>query len=186
MPTPRKERRFRAYFWPIDVSGKAGPSHYLEALRGCGEANSAAGTGHRTDCSFKVFMADRVNPVRVLSGDGAVMNVLSNDESAGRQGIEAVLRLATDELCVDVRAPSRSAVFRYGQHVSAVERVFTRHNPLVSKSSRFSRTVRMTSRRTVGRSSGSSPASTVDLEPSPAACRSTRTSSGTSSARSSR
>src|SRR5882724_9168716 len=30
---------------------------------------------------------------------------------AGRQGIEAVLRLATDELCVDVRAPSRSAVF---------------------------------------------------------------------------
>src|SRR2546426_1080367 len=32
---------------------------------------------------------------------------------------------------VDVRAPSRSAVFRYGQHVSAVERVFTRHNPLV-------------------------------------------------------
>src|SRR5207245_3903553 len=24
-----------------------------------------------------------------------------------------------------------SAVFRYGQHVSAVERVFTRHNPLV-------------------------------------------------------
>jgi hypothetical protein len=28
-------------------------------------------------------------------------------------------------------APSRSAVFRYGQHVSSVERVFTRHNPLV-------------------------------------------------------
>src|SRR5437879_1033317 len=133
MPKPRKERRFRAYFWAIDVSGKAGPSHYLGALRGCGEANSAAGTGHRTDCSFKVFMADRVNPVRVLSGDGAVMNVLSNDESAGRQGIEAVLRLATDELCVDVRAPSRSAVFRYGQHVSAVERVFTRHNPLVPR-----------------------------------------------------
>src|SRR2546427_8748106 len=138
MPKPRKERRFRAYFWAIDVSGKAGPSHYLEALRGCGEANSAAGTGHRTDCSFKVFMADRVNPVRVLSSDGAVMNVLSNNESAGRQGIEAVLRLATDELCVDVRAPSRSAVFRYGQHVSAVERVFTRHNPLVSRSGRLS------------------------------------------------
>jgi len=73
MPKPRNERRFRAYFWAIDVSGKAGPSHYLGALRGCGEANSAAGTGHRTDCSFKVFMADRV-----LSGDGAVMNVLSN------------------------------------------------------------------------------------------------------------
>src|SRR5207237_4777641 len=32
-------------------------------------ANSAAGTGHRTDCSFKVLMADRVNPVRVLSDD---------------------------------------------------------------------------------------------------------------------
>src|SRR5256886_16819639 len=32
---------------------------------------------------------------------------------------------------VDVRAPSRSAVFRDGQHVSGVERVFTRHNPLV-------------------------------------------------------
>ena len=78
MPKSRKERRFRAYFWAIDVSGKAGPSHDLGALRGCGEANSAAGTGHRTDCSFKVFMADRVNPVRVLSDDGAVMNVISN------------------------------------------------------------------------------------------------------------
>src|SRR5213594_1796328 len=51
---------------------------------------------------------------------------------AGRQCIEAVLPLAADEVRVDVRAPSRSAVFRYGQHVSAVERVFTRHNPLVS------------------------------------------------------
>src|SRR2546426_11886786 len=50
---------------------------------------------------------------------------------AGRQCIEAVLPLATDEVRVDVRAPSRSAVFRYGQHVSAMERVFTRHNPLV-------------------------------------------------------
>src|SRR5438876_1403118 len=50
---------------------------------------------------------------------------------AGRQCIEAVLPLATDEVRVDVRAPSRSAMFRYGQHVSAVERVFTRHNPLV-------------------------------------------------------
>ena len=30
--------------------------------------------------------------------------------------------MATDEVRVDVRAPSRSAVFRYGQHVSAVER----------------------------------------------------------------
>src|SRR2546427_10027822 len=50
---------------------------------------------------------------------------------AGRQCIEAVLPLATDEVRVDVRAPSRSAVFRYGQHVSAVERDFTRHNPLV-------------------------------------------------------
>src|SRR5438128_8784719 len=39
--------------------------------------------------------------------------------------------LATDEVRVDVRAPSRSAVFRDGQHVSPVERVFTRHNPLV-------------------------------------------------------
>src|SRR5712691_2544712 len=28
----RNERRFRAYFWAIDVSGKAGPSHYLGAL----------------------------------------------------------------------------------------------------------------------------------------------------------
>src|SRR5438093_7758143 len=45
----------------------------------------------------------------------------------------AVLPLATDEVRVDVRTPSRSAVFRYGQPVSAVERVFTRHNPLVSK-----------------------------------------------------
>src|SRR5437762_14109269 len=50
---------------------------------------------------------------------------------AGRQCIEAALPLATDEVRVDVRAPSRSAVFRYGQHVSDVERVFTRHNPLV-------------------------------------------------------
>ena len=50
---------------------------------------------------------------------------------AGRQCIEAVLPLATDEVRVDVRPPSRSAVFRYGQQVSAVERVFTRHNPLV-------------------------------------------------------
>src|SRR2546430_9194746 len=36
---------------------------------------------------------------------------------------------ALDEVRVDVRTPSRSAVFRYGQHVSAVGRVFTRHNP---------------------------------------------------------
>src|SRR6266481_6718754 len=57
---------------------------------------------------------------------------------AGRQCIEAVLPLATDDVRVDVRAPSRSAMFRYGQHVSAVERVFTRHNPLVSKSGRLS------------------------------------------------
>ena len=28
--------------------------------------------------TFKVLMADRVNPVRVLSDDGAVMNVISN------------------------------------------------------------------------------------------------------------
>src|SRR5438132_7855278 len=56
---------------------------------------------------------------------------------AGRQCFEAVLPLATDEVRVDVRAPSRSAMFRYGQHVSAVERVFTRHNPLVSKSGRL-------------------------------------------------
>ena len=75
MPQPRKEHRFRAYFGAIDVSGKAGPSHDLGTLRGCGEANSAAGTGHRTDCSFK---GDRGNPVRVLSDDGAVMNVVSN------------------------------------------------------------------------------------------------------------
>src|SRR5213593_3136404 len=60
---------------------------------------------------------------------------------AGRQCIEAVLPLATDEERVDVRAPSRSAVFRNGQHVSAVERVFTRHNPLVSKSGRLSRVI---------------------------------------------
>ena len=60
---------------------------------------------------------------------------------AGRQCIEAVLPLATDEVRVDVRAPSRSAMFRYGQHVSAVERVFTRHNPLVSKSGRLSRVI---------------------------------------------
>src|SRR5881396_1461190 len=60
---------------------------------------------------------------------------------ADRQCIEAVLPLATDEVRVDVRAPSRSAMFRYGQHVSAVERVFTRHNPLVSKSGRLSRVI---------------------------------------------
>jgi len=77
MPKPRKEHRFRAYFGAIDVSGKAGPSHDLGALSGAA-ANSAAGTGHRTDCSFKVLMADRVNTVRVLSDDGAVMNVPSN------------------------------------------------------------------------------------------------------------
>src|SRR2546422_11258777 len=67
------------------------------------------------------------------AGNGmSAMRVLRS-ASAARvgQGIEAVLRLATDELCVDVRAPSRSAMFRYGQNVSAVERVFTRHNPLV-------------------------------------------------------
>src|SRR5437867_11398609 len=34
-----------------------------------------------------------------------------------------------------------SAVFRNGQHVSAVERVLTRHNPLVSKSGRLSRVI---------------------------------------------
>src|SRR5882672_5205679 len=60
---------------------------------------------------------------------------------AGRQCIEAVLALATDEVRVDVRAPSRSAMFRYGQHVSTVGRVFTRHNPLVSKSGRLSRVI---------------------------------------------
>ena len=60
---------------------------------------------------------------------------------AGRRCVEAVLPLATDEVRVDVRAPSRSAVFRYGQHVSAVERFFTRHNPLVSKSGRLSRVI---------------------------------------------
>src|SRR5436189_4340149 len=43
---------------------------------------------------------------------------------AGRQCIEAVLPLATDEVRVDVRAPSRSAVFRYGQHVSATTRLY--------------------------------------------------------------
>src|SRR2546430_624799 len=59
---------------------------------------------------------------------------------AGRQWLEAV-PLATDEVRVDVRPSSRSAVFRYGQHVSAVERVFTRHNPLVSKSGRLSRVI---------------------------------------------
>src|SRR2546426_282842 len=37
MRKPRKEGRFRAYFGAIDVSGKAGPSHDLGALRGCGE-----------------------------------------------------------------------------------------------------------------------------------------------------
>jgi len=42
---------------------------------------------------------------------------------------------------VDVRAPSRSAMFRYGQHVSAMGRVFTRHDPLVSKSGRLSRVI---------------------------------------------
>ncbi len=36
---------------------------------------------------------------------------------AGRQCIEAVLPLATDEVRVDVRAPSRSAVFRNGDTV---------------------------------------------------------------------
>src|SRR5438094_2704081 len=60
---------------------------------------------------------------------------------AGRQCIEAILPLATDEVRVDVRAPSRSAVFRSGQPVSAVESVFTRHNPLVSKSGRLSRVI---------------------------------------------
>ena len=58
---------------------------------------------------------------------------------AGRRCVEAVLPLATDEVRVDVRTPSRSAVFRYGQQVSAVERVFTRNNPLVSKSGRLFR-----------------------------------------------
>src|SRR6266446_5708823 len=47
MPKPRKERGFRAYFWAIHVSGKAGPPHYSD--RGCGEADSAADTGHRTE-----------------------------------------------------------------------------------------------------------------------------------------
>src|SRR6266478_337158 len=64
----------------------------------------------------------------------------STRTSAARagSGIEAV-PLATDEVRVDVRPSFRSAVFRYGQHVSAVERVFTRHNPLVFKSGRLSR-----------------------------------------------
>ena len=82
-------------------------------------------------------------PSRSLSASLSVV-----DESAsvclggaGRQCIEAVHPLATDEVRVDVRAPPRSAVFRYGQHVSAVERVFTRHNPLVSKSGRLFRVI---------------------------------------------
>src|SRR5216117_1876765 len=37
--------------------------------------------------------------------------------------------------------PERRVPFRDGQHVSAVERVFTRHNPLVSKSGRLSRVI---------------------------------------------
>src|SRR5216117_337382 len=48
---------------------------------------------------------------------------------AGRQCIEAVLPLATDEVRVDVRTPSRSAVFRYGQHVSAVGKSLYKTQP---------------------------------------------------------
>src|SRR5439155_8498493 len=46
MPKPRKERRFRAYFWAIDVSGR--PDHLTTSEhsdRGCGEADSTADTG---------------------------------------------------------------------------------------------------------------------------------------------
>src|SRR2546425_12478769 len=57
--------------------------------------------------------------------------VVSADAVAGTNRLNRAKRIPTDEVLVDVRAPSRSAVFRYGQHISAVERVFTRHNPLV-------------------------------------------------------
>src|SRR2546427_7163961 len=77
MPKPGKEHRFRAYLGAIDVSGKAGPSHDLGALRGCGEQRRRYRAPHGL-LTFKVLMADRVNPVRVLSDDGAVMNVPSN------------------------------------------------------------------------------------------------------------
>src|SRR3989442_1597321 len=76
------------------------------------------------------------------AGNGmSAMRVLRFASAARAGCIEAVLPLATDEVRVDVRAPSRSAMFRYGQHVSAVESVFTRHNPLVSKSGRLSRVI---------------------------------------------
>ena len=42
---------------------------------------------------------------------------------------EAVLPLATDEVRVNVRASSLSAMFRNGQHVSAVGRVFYKTQP---------------------------------------------------------
>src|SRR6266480_1810569 len=76
------------------------------------------------------------------AGNGmSAMRVLRFASAArAGSGIEAV-PLATDEVRVDVRPSSRSAVFRDGQHVSAVERVFTRHNPLVSKSGRPSRVI---------------------------------------------
>src|SRR2546427_7808212 len=76
------------------------------------------------------------------AGNGmSAMRVLRFASAArAGSGIEAV-PLATDDVRVDVRPSSRSAVFRYGQHVRAVERVFTRHNPLVSKSGRLSRVI---------------------------------------------
>src|SRR2546428_13706493 len=89
-------------------------------------------------------LAQRLAATFPGAGNGmSAMRVLrfASAARAGRQCIEAVLPLATDEVRVDVRAPSRSAVFRYGQHVSAVGRFLTRHNPLVSKSGRLSRVI---------------------------------------------
>src|SRR3989475_10093994 len=92
--------------------------------------------------SKRFSVAHRLAAAFPGAGNGmSAMRVLRFASAArAGSGIEAV-PLATDEVRVDVRPSSRSAVFRYGQHISAVERVFTRHNPLVSKSGRLSRVI---------------------------------------------
>src|SRR5437667_1205881 len=104
-----------------------GPNVTKRAFGPCTTFNRFAGLGPLHALRTLVFRS-RTGLAATFSGAG---NGSVSLGGAGRQCIEAVLPLATDEVRVDVRAPSRSAVFRYGQHVSAMERVFTRHNPLV-------------------------------------------------------
>src|SRR5437879_5410416 len=68
----------------------------------------------------------RASPITMTGASSSVSPNASNAST-----ICGLLDVCGPAVRVDVRAPSRSAVFRDGQYVSGVERVFTRHNPLV-------------------------------------------------------